>query len=69
MIQEELLPSEADMLQEYFNLHRLWGYRQGINGTHTEYEEASHHYCLWIQPFSDLLFRNLQQLSVGGVVK
>ena len=59
---------DNDIVQFIF-LNTVWGYRQGPGGAHTKFELKSHNSnCCWVQAFTDLLFRNIQQYSVGGIV-
>lgn len=45
-------------------LVHAWGYRTGINYTHEKFEKESHQGGLWreLQRYTDILFRNIQQL-------
>lgn len=60
-----LHPDEEHELQSYFPLYIVWGYRTK-DGDHEEFEHESTR-VRWLQEFTDVLFRNLQQLHVRGM--
>ena len=50
-----------DKLIDYKELYQVWGYRTSSTGAHERFEERTHKVALF-QDFSDMLFRNLQQV-------
>lgn len=49
------------VISNYKELYQVWGYRTSRTGAHERFEERTHKVALF-QDFSDMLFRNLQQV-------
>lgn len=61
-------PIESKFLSKFHDLYKTWGYRQGKNGNHINYELKSHSKDLvLIQQYTDLLMRLLQQNGDYGM--
>jgi hypothetical protein len=65
----KLRPREVEILRDYYAvLFRTWGYRTGRDGAHERYEDELHGLTAYgyLTPFTDPLFRNLQQIAAWG---
>lgn len=70
----KLRPREVNLIRtNYAALFRAWGYRTGRNQEHENYEDELHVSVArgsrvygYLTPFTDALFRNLQQIATGS---
>ena len=61
-----LLDHEVKLLQDLLHLYERWGYRTSSTGGHEHFELDTHRSpATRFQSYSDLLFRNLEQLHRG----
>jgi len=62
---ESFTASEQVMLKRLTALYDHWGYRTGKDGDHEAFEAETHFFCPALQPYTDVVFRNLQQFDQG----
>lgn len=63
----DLSEREVRILRSHARLARVWGYRAGTNGNHTAFENRTHVEELRaLQELTDIVFRNIQQVSRWG---
>jgi hypothetical protein len=65
-----LVPIEVEKIKQLSFLYKTWGYRAGEDQDHILFEDKSHRSSalLGLQDYTDIIFRNIQQVCVlGGV--
>lgn len=70
IITKDLTGEEEEILSQFFELFIVWGYRTA-RGEHERYEDETHHRdknIILIQNFTDILFRNLEELKYVGKI-
>ncbi len=64
-VETKITKQEIKKLGKYVSLYKNWGYRTGKEGAHEKYE-AIIQYDIALQEYTDIVFRNLEQIAIEG---